>query len=65
MAVFPRITPVFLPGKFHGRRSLVEYSSRGCKESDVAEQLNTHTHYIYIYILLYIIVSICLYISQK
>ena len=27
-------TPVFLPGKFHGQRSLVGYSSRGHKESD-------------------------------
>ena len=28
-------TPVFVPGKFHGRRSLVGYSPRGHKESDV------------------------------
>ena len=27
-------TPVFLAGKSHGERSLVGYSSRGCKESD-------------------------------
>ena len=26
-------TPVFLPGEFHGQRSLVVYSPRGCKES--------------------------------
>jgi len=24
--------PVFLPGKFHGQRSLVVYNSWGCKE---------------------------------
>ena len=24
-------TPVFLPGKFHGQRSLVGYSPRGCR----------------------------------
>ena len=24
-------TPVFLPGKFHGQRSLMSYSPRGCK----------------------------------
>ena len=24
-------TPIFLPGKFHGQRSLVGYSPRGCK----------------------------------
>ena len=27
-------TPVFLPGEFHGKRSLVDYSPWGCKESD-------------------------------
>ena len=37
-------TPVFLPGKAHGQRSLVDYSPGGCKESDRPEQLNTHTH---------------------
>ena len=36
-------TPVLLPGKFHGQRSLVGYSSLGCKESDITEQLNTFT----------------------
>ena len=30
-------TPVFLPGKSHGQRSLVGYSSWGHKESDTAE----------------------------
>ena len=33
-------TPVFLPGKAHGQRSLVGYSPWGCKESDTTEQLN-------------------------
>ena len=32
-------TPVFLPGEFHGQRSLVGYSPKGCKESDTTEQL--------------------------
>ena len=32
-------TPVFLPGKFHGQRSLAGYSPWGCKESDVTERL--------------------------
>ena len=27
-------TPVFLPGKFHGQRNLVGYSSWDCKELD-------------------------------
>ena len=30
-------TLVFLPGKFHGQRSLVGYSPLGCKVSDVNE----------------------------
>ena len=33
-------TPIFLPGEFHGERSLVGYSPRGRKESDTTEQLN-------------------------
>ena len=28
-------TPVFLPGKSHGQRSLAGYSTWGCKESDM------------------------------
>ena len=32
-------TPVFLPGEFHGLRSLLYYSSWGCKESNMIEQL--------------------------
>ena len=30
-------TPVLLPGKFHGWRSVVSYSPWGCKESDTTE----------------------------
>ena len=30
-------TPVFLPGKFHGQRSLTGYSPWGHKESDMTE----------------------------
>ena len=30
-------TPVFLPGEFHGQRSLVRYSSWDRKESDMTE----------------------------
>ena len=37
-------TLVFLPGEFHGQRSLVGYSPWGRKESDTAEQL-THTKF--------------------
>ena len=35
-------TPLFLPGKSHGQKSLVGYSSRGRKESDTTEQLHYH-----------------------
>ena len=32
-------TPVFLPGEFHGQRSLAGYRPWGCKESDMIEGL--------------------------
>ena len=35
-------TPVLLPGKSHGRRSLVDYSPWGRKESDMTEGLHFH-----------------------
>ena len=35
-------TPVLLPGKSHGWRSLVGYSPWGCKESDTTERLHFH-----------------------
>ena len=35
-------TPVFLPGKFHGWRSLVGYGPQGPKESDTTERLHFH-----------------------
>ena len=35
-------TPVFLPGEFHGQRSLAGESPWGRKESDLTERL-THT----------------------
>ena len=34
-------TPIFLPGKFHGQRSLVGFSSWVCKESDMTKRLST------------------------
>ena len=37
-------TPVLLPGKSHGWRILVGYSSWDCKESDMTERL--HFHYL-------------------
>ena len=35
-----QLTPAFLPGEFHGKRSLEGYSLWGHKESDTTE----HTH---------------------
>ena len=39
-------TPVSLPGESHGPRSLVGYSPRGRKESDMTERLFTFTFYL-------------------
>ena len=30
-------TPVFLPGKSHGQKSLASYSPGGCRESDTTD----------------------------
>ena len=38
-------TPVLLPGKSHGRRSLVGCSPWGRTESDTTEQLHFHFHF--------------------
>ena len=38
-------TPVFLPGEFHGQRSLVGYSPWGCKELDMTEHIHTQIIY--------------------
>ena len=35
-------TPVFLPEESRGRRSLVGYHLRGCRESDTTERLHLH-----------------------
>ena len=35
-------TPVLLPGKLHGRRSLVGHSPWGCEASDTTERLHFH-----------------------
>ena len=40
-----QLTPVFLPGKFHGQRSLAGSSPWGHKESDrLGDGTHTHTH---------------------
>ena len=38
-------TPVFLPGKSHGQRSLVDYSPWDRKESDMTERLHYTLYY--------------------
>ena len=38
-------TPVLLPGKAHGQRSLVGCSPWGCEESDTTEWLHFHFHF--------------------
>ena len=35
-------TSLFLPGKFHGHRSVAAYSPWLCKELDTTEQLSMH-----------------------
>ena len=37
-------TPVFLPGEFHGQRSLADYSPWGCKESGHSSSDWAHRH---------------------
>ena len=36
------LTPVFLPGEFHGQRSLAGYGPWGHEASDTTEQARTH-----------------------
>ena len=38
-------SPVFLPGEFHGQRSLAGYRPWGRKESDMTEQLTLSLYY--------------------
>ena len=42
-------TPVLLPGKSHGQRSIVGYSPQGCKELDMTEWL----HFLKLFLLLH------------
>ena len=38
-------TPVFLPGIFHGQRSLVSCSPQGQKDLDITEQTHRDTNF--------------------
>ena len=40
-------TPVFLPGEFHEQRSQAGYSSWGCRELDMTEQLTLSLFFIF------------------
>ena len=53
-------TPVFLPGKSYGQRSLAGYTLWGCKELDMTEQLKLSfsIHYFPLF-------QFCYFISQK
>ena len=43
-----QFTPIFLPGKFHGQRSLAGYSLKSYKESDMTELLSVYICGIYV-----------------
>jgi len=53
-------TPVLLPGKSHGQRSLIGYSPWGRKESDRTQRL--HFHFLFCRYL--IVVLICIYLMN-
>ena len=38
-----QLTPVFFPRKFHGQKSMEDYSPCGCQESDMTEHAHMHT----------------------
>ena len=51
---------VFLPGEFHGQRSLVGYSLWSCRELGMNEQLiHTHTTYILCFLEIFFKASNC------
>ena len=47
-------TPAFLPGEFHGQRSLAGYNPWGLKESDLTEQLTLFNFVSNIYLLTFV-----------
>ena len=47
-------TPVFLPGEFHGQRSLVDYSPWGLRESDTTERLTLLLSCLYTFTCIYV-----------
>ena len=57
--------PVFLPGKFHGQRSLVGYCPWGCKLSDMSDRAGTLPTNLNLYLLSPMMKEICLNKNQK
>ena len=53
-------TPVLLPGKSHGWRSLVGYSPWGCKQSDTTGRLHFHL-YIHICVCEGVYICVCVF----
>ena len=53
-------TPVFLPGEFHGQRSLVGFSPWGHKESDTTEELTLSLSNVNDYAIVYRIILLLL-----
>ena len=39
-----QLTPVFLPGRFHGQRSLAGCSPQSCRERDMTEHTHMHAY---------------------
>ena len=61
-------SPVFLPGEFHGQRSLVGYSPWGGKELDTIEQLTLSLHFQYLRSYFFILsdwILMLLYVCEK
>ena len=55
-------TPVFLPGKFHGQRSLADYSPWSCKQvrHNLATKQQQQHVYLYINIYIYVYMVCCI-----
>ena len=57
-------TPVFLPGEFHGQRSLAGYSPMGHRELDMTKWLNTHICFFQLFNKLYIYIYMSFYMKR-
>ena len=55
-------TPVFLPGEFHGKRSLVDYSLWGCKELGTTKWLTLSLSFTNFKLLIFYIILLRLHI---